>query len=179
VIGLYLHPPEHALVLCVDETSQIQALDRTQPLLPMRPHQVERRTHDYVRHGSTTLFAALDIATGQVTGRCYERHRRREFLAFLTVLDQRYPTTPEIHPVLDSYHTHKHPVVEAWLAEIRGSRCTSHRPVPAGSTRWRAGSRCCSAVPFSGASSAVWPHSSMRSVASSTVGTTTLTSSPG
>ena len=116
VIGLYLHPPEHALVLCVDEKSQIQALDRTQPLLPMRPHQVERRTHDYVRHGTTTLFAALDIATGQVTGRCYERHRRKEFLAFLSVLDRRYPTQ-EIHLVLDNYHTHKHPLVDVWLAE--------------------------------------------------------------
>lgn len=116
VIGLYLHPPEHAVVLCVDEKSQIQALDRTQPLLPMRPHQVERRTHDYVRHGTTTLFAALDIATGEVTGRCYDRHRTVEFLAFLKLLERRYPTE-ELHLVLDNYHTHKRPVVATWLAE--------------------------------------------------------------
>lgn len=116
VIGLYLHPPEHALVLCVDEKSQIQALDRTQPLLPMRPGQPERRTHDYVRHGTATLFAAFDVATGEVTGKVYTRHRHQEFLAFLKVIDQRYPDI-EIHVVLDNYRTHKHPVVKAWLLE--------------------------------------------------------------
>src|SRR5665213_1468588 len=116
VIGLYLHPPEKALVLCVDEKSQIQALDRTQPLLPMRPGQPERRTHDYVRHGTATLFAAFDIASGSVTGRTYARHRHQEFLKFLKVIDERYPGV-DIHLVLDNYRTHKHPVVKEWLAE--------------------------------------------------------------
>jgi transposase len=116
VIGLYLHPPEKALVLCVDEKSQIQALDRTQPLLPMRPGQPERRTHDYVRHGTATLFAAFDIASGSVTGRTYARHRHQEFLKFLQVINERYPGV-DIHLVLDNYRTHKHPVVTAWLAE--------------------------------------------------------------
>lgn len=116
VIGLYLHPPEKALVLCVDETSQIQALDRTQPLLPMCPGQVERRTHDYVRHGTATLFAAFDVANGNVTGRVYSRHRHQEFLKFLQVIDRTYPDV-ELHLVLDNYRTHKHPVVGEWLAE--------------------------------------------------------------
>jgi transposase len=115
VIGLYLHPPEKALVLCVDEKSQIQALDRTQPLLPMRPGQVERRTHDYVRHGTATLFAAFDVASGDVTGRVYSRHRHQEFLKFLQVIDHAHPDV-ELHLVLDNYRTHKHPVVREWLA---------------------------------------------------------------
>jgi transposase len=115
IVGLYLHPPEKAVVLCVDEKSQIQALDRTQPLLPMRPHQVERRSHDYKRHGTTTLFAALDIATGQVTERCYSRHRHQQFLRFLQRLAQTYPSQ-ELHLVVDNYRTHKHPVVREWLA---------------------------------------------------------------
>ena len=116
VIGLYLHPPEKAaVVLCVDEKSQIQALDRTQPLLPMRPGQPERRTHDYVRHGTATLFAALDIATGEVTGRSYARHRHQEFLKFLQLVAARYPRG-QVHLVLDNYRTHKHPVVNDWLS---------------------------------------------------------------
>ena len=114
VVGIYLHPPEKAVVLAVDEKSQIQALDRTQPLLPMRPGQVERRTHDYVRHGTTTLFAALDVATGEVTGRCYARHRHEEFLRFLRLVARRYPRG-QIHLVLDNYATHKHPEVQEWL----------------------------------------------------------------
>ena len=114
VVGLYLHPPEKAVVLCVDEKSQIQALDRTQPLLPLRQGQVERRTHDYVRHGTATLFAALDIATGEVTGRCYARHRHQEFLRFLELINTRYPDV-ELHLVLDNYRTHKHPAVRDWL----------------------------------------------------------------
>src|SRR5487761_7235 len=114
IVGLYLHPPETAVVLCVDEKSQIRALDRPQPLLPMRPGQVERRSHDYVRHGTTTLFAALDVATGEVTGRCYARHRHEEFLTFLQLVAKRYPKI-EIHMVLDNYRTHKHPVVREWL----------------------------------------------------------------
>lgn len=116
VVGLYLHPPEKAAaVLCVDEKSQIQALDRTQPLLPMRPGQPEPRTHDYVRHGTATLFAALDVATGEVTGRTYARHRHQEFLRFLQLVAKRYPRG-EVHLVLDNYRTHKHPEVQAWLA---------------------------------------------------------------
>ena len=115
VVGLYLHPPEKAVVLCVDEKSQIQALDRTQPLLPLRRGQVERRTHDYVRHGTATLFAALDIASGEVTGRCYARHRHQEFLRFLELINTRYPGI-ELHLVLDNYRTHKHPEVRDWLA---------------------------------------------------------------
>ncbi len=118
VVGLYLHPPEKAVVLCVDEKSQIQALDRTQPLLPLRQGQVERRTHDYVRHGTATLFAALDIATGEVTGRCYARHRHQEFLRFLELINTRYPDV-ELHLVLDNYRTHKHPVVRDWLDHHR------------------------------------------------------------
>ena len=131
VIGLYLHPPEHAVVLCVDEKSQIQALDRTQPLLPMRPHHVERRTHDYVRHSTTTLFAALDIATGEVTGRCYERHRTAEFLAFLKLLERRYPTG-ELHLVLDNYHTTSGRSSMRGWRNGRDSTCTSRPPVRAG-----------------------------------------------
>jgi transposase len=114
VVGLYLDPPEKAVVLSVDEKSQIQALDRTQPLLPMRPGQVERRTHDYVRHGTTTLFAALDVASGEVTGRCYARHRHQDFLRFLRLVARTY-SRGEIHLVLDNYGTHKHPAVQEWL----------------------------------------------------------------
>ena len=116
VVGLYLNPPDHALVLCVDEKSQIQALDRTQPLLPMRPGQIERRTHDYQRHGTTSLFAALDILTGRVIGRCYQRHRALEFRRFLATVEHAVPTDLDIHLVLDNYATHKAPPVKAWLA---------------------------------------------------------------
>jgi transposase len=114
VVGLYLKPPEKALVLCVDEKTQIQALDRTQPLLPMRPGQPERRTHDYVRHGTTTLFAALDVASGQVVGDFTPRHGIDDFLAFLRLLAKTYPGQ-ELHLVVDNYHTHKHPQVTSWL----------------------------------------------------------------
>jgi transposase len=116
IVGLYLNPPDHALVLCVDEKSQIQALDRTQPLLPMRPGQIERRTHDYQRHGTTSLFAALDIATGRIIGRCYQRHRAVEFRRFLATVEQAVPADLDIHLVLDNYATHKAPPVTAWLA---------------------------------------------------------------
>ena len=116
IVGLYLNPPAHALVLCVDEKSQIQALDRTQPLLPMRPGQIERRSHDYQRHGTTSLFAALDIATGRVIGRCYQRHRAVEFRRFLATVEQAVPANFDIHLVLDNYATHKAPPVRTWLA---------------------------------------------------------------
>jgi transposase len=114
VVGLYMNPPEHAVVLCVDEKTQIQALDRTQPLLPMKPHQVERRTHDYVRHGITSLFAALEVATGAVTGACYQRHRHEEFLAFLALLVRAYPRK-ELHIVVDNVSSHQTPEVQRWL----------------------------------------------------------------
>jgi transposase len=115
IVGLYLDPPHHALVLCVDEKSQIQALGRTQPVLPMRAGQLERRTHDYKRHGVTSLFAALDIATGNVLGKCYRRHRSVEFLDFLKRIDAAVPSDMEIHLVLDNYGTHKTALVRQWL----------------------------------------------------------------
>jgi transposase len=115
IVGLYLNPPENAVVVCVDEKSQIQALDRTQPILPMRPGLPERASHDYVRHGTTTLFAALDVATGQVTDACYPRHRHQEFLRFLKKVAAAYPAR-ELHVVADNYATHKHPEIKAWLA---------------------------------------------------------------
>lgn len=116
IIGLYLSPPTHALVLCVDEKSQIQALDREQPVLPMMPGMPERRTHNYLRHGTTSLFAALDIATGFVIGKCYKRHRATEFLDFLKKIDANVPGDLDIHIVMDNYATHKTPAVRAWLA---------------------------------------------------------------
>jgi len=115
VIGLYLAPPENAIVLCVDEKSQVQALNRTQKTLPMQPGHPEQRTHDYVRHGTTSLFAALDIATGRVTGVCKQRHRHQEFLAFLKHLARAYPEG-QLHLVMDNYATHKRPEIKAWLA---------------------------------------------------------------
>lgn len=114
VVGLYLAPPDNAIVLCVDEKSQIQALDRTAPMLPMTPGQIERRTHDYKRHGTTTLFAALEIATGQVTGALKPKHRRQEFLSFLRQLDRAYPEQ-DLHLVMDNYATHKTAEVTDWL----------------------------------------------------------------
>ena len=116
VVGLYLDPPERALVLCVDEKSQIQALDRTQPLLPMRPGLPARRTHDYKRHGTTSLFAALEVASGQVHGRCFRRHTHEEFIQFLASIARAYPRR-EIHLICDNYGTHKHPKVREWLGK--------------------------------------------------------------
>jgi len=116
IVGLYLNPPEHALVLCVDEKSQMQALDRTQPLLPLRPGRVERRTHDYVRHGTTSLFAALDVKAGTVIGECHRRHRAREFRAFLDTIDRNVPPDVDVHLILDNYGTHKTPQIRRWLA---------------------------------------------------------------
>src|SRR5437870_1977619 len=117
IVGLYLNPPDHALVLCVDEKSQIQALDRTQPLLPMRPGQAARRTHDYKRHGTTSLFAALDVATGQVIGKCFARHRATEFRRFLDEIEANVPKDLDVHLVMDNYATHKTPLIRAWLAK--------------------------------------------------------------
>ena len=116
IVGLYLDPPLKAMVLCVDEKSQIQALDRTQPLLPLAPGIPERRTHDYMRHGTTTLFAALDIATGEVIGEVHWRHRSSEFLQFLRTIEANVPATLDIHLVMDNYGTHKTPTIKAWFA---------------------------------------------------------------
>ena len=117
IVGLYLTPPDRALVLCVDEKSQVQALDRTQPLLPLRPGQAERRTHDYVRHGTTSLFAALDVKAGTVIGRCFPRHRASEFRRFLDEIDARVPPDLDIHVVLDNAGTHKTKLIRDWLAK--------------------------------------------------------------
>ena len=116
IVGLYLNPPERALVLCTDEKSQIQALDRTAPILPMRPGQVERRTHDYRRHGTTSLFAALDVATGRVIGECHRRHRSQEFLRFLDTIDCAVPSDLDVHLIVDNYGTHKTARVRRWFA---------------------------------------------------------------
>lgn len=124
ICGLYLNPPDLALVLCVDEKSQIQALERARPILPLRPGSPERRTHDYERHGIASLFAALDIASGKVIGKCYAQHRHQEFLKFLRVIDKEVPSELDIHLVVDNYGTHKHPRVRRWLASH--SRYTLH-----------------------------------------------------
>jgi transposase len=116
IVGLYLNPPTKALVLCVDEKSQIQALDRTQPLLPLAPGVAERRTHDYKRHGTTSLFAALDLASGRVIGELHRRHRSKEFLTFLRTIEANVPATLDVHLILDNYGTHKTPSVKAWFA---------------------------------------------------------------
>ena len=117
IVGLYMNPPDKALVLSVDEKSQIQALDRTAPLLPLRPGCPERQTHDYRRYGTTTLFAAFNILTGKVIGTCQDRHRGREFVKFLRQLEQEVPPELEIHLIVDNYGTHKHPEVKTWLAK--------------------------------------------------------------
>ena len=124
VVGLYLNPPEKALVLCVDEKSQIQALDRTQPGLPLKKGRCGTMTHDYKRNGTTTLFAALELAQGKVIGQCYARHRHQEFLKFLKHLDAEFPTEIKLHLVMDNYGTHKHPKVRSWLQ--RHPRFVSH-----------------------------------------------------
>ena len=116
IVGLYLNPPERALVLCADEKAQIQALDRTQPILPLRPGIAERRTHDYRRHGTTSLFAALDVKSGTVIGELHRRHRSIEFKSFLERIDREVPADLAIHLVLDNYGTHKTPLIQRWLA---------------------------------------------------------------
>lgn len=117
IVGLYLNPPDRALVLCVDEKPQIQALNRTAPLLPMRPGQAERRTHDYRRHGTTSLFAAFDVQTGQVIGQTQRRHRAIEFRKFLDHVDAAVPADLDVHLIMDNYSTHKAPIIKAWLAK--------------------------------------------------------------
>jgi transposase len=130
VVGLYLNPPDKAIVLCVDEKSQVQALDRTAPTLPMRLGLPEKQTHDYIRHATTTLFAALEIATGRVEQACLPRHRHQEFLAFLKQVAKAYPRR-KLHLVVDNYATHNHPAVRAWLA--RNPRITLHFTPTSGS----------------------------------------------
>jgi transposase len=117
IVGLYLAPPERALVLCVDEKSQIQALDRTAPLLPMRPGQIERRTHDYARHGTTTLFAALDTKSGELIGKTQRRHRSLEFRNFLDTIEENVPVELDVHLILDNYGTHKTQLIRDWLVK--------------------------------------------------------------
>lgn len=117
VVGLYLNPPDNALVLCVDEKSQCQALERTQPMLPLGLGYVEGVTHDYVRHGTTTLFAALNVLSGEVLTQCKPRHRHQEFLAFLRTIDKNVPKNLDVHCIVDNYASHKHPKVRAWLAQ--------------------------------------------------------------
>ena len=124
VVGLYMNPPEHAVVMCVDEKTSIQALDRTQPSLPMRPGQIERRTHDYKRHGVTDLFAALNLATGQVVHQTRAQHRAVEFRKFLDLIDDSVPADLAVHVVLDNSSTHKTPAIHDWL--LRHPRFTFH-----------------------------------------------------
>jgi transposase len=130
VVGLYLNPPDKAVVLCVDEKPQAQALERAAPVLPLRPGVPEQRSHDYIRHGTTTLFAALEVATGKVTDACYPRHRHEEFLKFLRQVARAYPRR-KLHIVLDNYGTHTHPAVQAWLA--KNPRVTLHFTPTSGS----------------------------------------------
>ena len=132
IVGLYLDPPQHALVLCVDEKSQIQALDRTQPMLPMRPGQAERRTHDYKRHGTTTLFAALDVTAGTVIGRCMKRQRAREFRSFLDAVESVVPADLDIHVVMDNASSHKTKLIQDWFAK----RPRWHRHFTPTSSSW-------------------------------------------
>src|SRR3954453_8372184 len=132
IVGLYMSPPANAVVLSVDEKSQIQALDRTQPMLPLAPGVAERRTHDYKRHGTTTLFAAFDVATGKVIGELHRRHRAKEFLQFLRTIDADVPAELDLHLILDNYGTHKTPSVKAWLSR----RPRFHVLFPPASASW-------------------------------------------
>ena len=124
IVGLYMHPPAHAVVLSIDEKSQIQALDRTQPGLPLKPGKCGTMTHDYKRHGTTTLFAALNVLDGVVLGRCMQKHTHQEFIRFLNAVERAVPVGKLIHAIVDNYATHKHPKVQGWL--IRHPRWTFH-----------------------------------------------------
>jgi transposase len=153
IVGLYLAPPDNAVVLCLDEKSQVQALDRTAPVLPILPGVPEKQTHDFVRNGTTTLFAALEVATGKITQACQPRHRHQEFLRFLKQVAKAYPRR-ELHIVCDNYATHKHPVVKAWLARHPRVTLTSPRPPAPGSTSWRSSSGSSPGKPSAAAPSA-------------------------
>ena len=132
IVGLYLNPPDRALVMCVDEKAQIQALDRTRPLLPMRPGQAERRTHYYLRHGTTSLFAALDTKTGKVIGQCHRLHRSVEFRKFLDTIEASVPADLDVHLIVDNYATHKTPLIHRWLPNGHVFMFISHPPAPRG-----------------------------------------------
>ena len=132
IVGLYLNPPERAVVLCVDEKSQIQALDRTAPILPMLPGTPQRATHDYKRAGTSSLYAALDLTTGKVIGRLHSRHRAVEFKQFLQTLNREVPDHLNVHLVLDNSSTHKTPTIQRWWPRTRASSCTSRRPAHRG-----------------------------------------------
>ena len=134
VVGLYLNPPDQAVVLCMDEKSQIQALDHTQPSLPLKKGRAGTMTHDYKRHGTTTLFAALNVLTGTVIGRCLPRHRNSELLKFLRTIDREAPTGLQIHMICDNYGTHKHANVKKWLVAHPRFHCTSLPPPRRGLT---------------------------------------------
>ena len=169
IVGLYLDPPERAMVLCVDEKAQIQALNRTAPLLPLRPGIPAQMTHDYQRNGTTSLFAALEVASGKVHGRCYRYHRHHEFVTFLDSLARRYRAR-EIHLICDNYGTHKHPAVNQWLAEHPRFHLHFTRPAPRGSIWSNAGSRSSANKPSAAAALTAWRHSNARLFVSSTTG---------
>ena len=183
VVGLDMHPPAHALVLSIDEQTQIQALDRTQPGLPLKPGKCGTLTHDYKRHGTTTLFAALNILDGAVIGRCMQKHRHQEFIRFLNAIERNVPAGKLIHAVLDNYATHKHPKVRAWLE--RHPRWTFHF-TPTSASWLNAvegllasppfGSRCSPEGGFDAASSRAW--STFRPPSTATSRSTTQTPSP-
>src|SRR5437588_3809253 len=158
IVGLYVDPPAHAVVLSLDEKSQIQALDRTQPGLPIKPGRCQTMTHDYKRHGTTTLFAALSVLDRTVIGRCMQRHRHSEFIRFLNAVEREVPAGKVIHAVLDNYATHKHPRVLAWLARHRAGPSTSPLPRPPGSTPSRTFSRRSPGNSSAAASSARSPN---------------------
>jgi transposase len=178
VVGLYLNPPTNAVVLCVDEKSQIQALNRTAPMLPLREGLPERLTHDYRRNGTTTLFAALEVATGKVTDQCYDRHGKAEFLDFLKKVAKAYPRR-KLHVVVDNYHTHKHAEINAWLA--RNPRVTLHFTPTSGS--WlnlvEVFFGIITRKPSDADRSTTSRTSSPQSAPSSMAGTTAATRSPG
>ncbi len=140
IVGLYLNPPDAAVVLCENEKTQVQALDRTSPMLPLLPGVPERRTHDYKRNGITNLYAALDVASGNVIADLTPRHRAEEFRRFLNLIDKSVPAHLDVHVILDNQSTHKTPSIQRCWCAIPGSRCTSRRPIRAGSTSWNAGS---------------------------------------
>ena len=179
VVGLYVDPPEKAVVFAVDEKSQIQALDRTQPGLPMKKGQAGTMTHDYKRNGTTTLFAALDVATGQVIGQCMPRHRHQEWLKFLRLLDQTMPAHLDLHLIGDNYATHKHPRSSAGCSATHVFICTSHPPAPRGSTWWSASSAISLRTGFAAAFFAISKNSSWRLEITSIVTTKTPSPSSG
>jgi len=178
VVGLYLNPPENALVLCVDEKSQCQALERTQPLLPMGFGYVEGVTHDYVRHGTTTLFAALNVLNGAILAECKPRHRHQEFLAFLRSIDSAVPADLDVHCIVDNYASHKHPKVKAWLA-ARPRWHMHFIRIALGSTRSNASSRSSPTRPFAAARLPRSRSLSPRSITSSLTTTKTANRSLG